>query len=302
MLFDIFCGCVERHLPKLRPLAESVKLFVFEGKPHEFLKERPGYHEDFDQSLFALPFSEVAVEDAGSLVILADLDLDNHVGLDKPRMFIDVQSINVDTNNLEHTHNLEGEALLFEQELQRKYPKAIGVNIGTLFDVSLYEGKTQFFGMYEAERSFVIDKKAGIILESPQNVALKEYMRSAASNAQVALEEIARLSRKTDFVLESTTARPKKLRRGAIARSHERPQFTILQPDQIRKVMEVETPMDIPKGMTRMPHERRRHLRRLVPGEGKPWKKEKVITVEACWIGPSESEVRGKKYRVRLDV
>ncbi|WP_285905099.1 hypothetical protein [Pseudodesulfovibrio pelocollis] len=302
MLFDIFCGCVERHLPELRDLVAEAKLFVFEGAPHEFLKARPGYHEKFDESLFYLPFPVVAVEDAGSLVILADVNRDNHVGLNRPRTFIDVQGINVDRSNFEHTTDLHGEALEYLKKMQRDYPKAITVNVGELTTMTLDQDIKRFRGVFRADRSVLVDKKAGILFEDSLGYSMKESMRPAASNAQVAIEELAMLTRDKDFVFEQTPAKSPKVKKGAIPRSHERPQYTILQPDQIRKIMEVKNPTEDSQGTKRAPHERRRHYKWLVPGEGKPWKKEQRIVVNACWVGISEKEIRGKIYRVRLDV
>lgn len=302
MLFDIFCGCVERHLPELRDLVVEAKLFVFEGAPHEFLKARPGYHEKFDDSLFYLPFPVVAVEDAGSLVILADVDRDNHVGLNRPRTFIDVQCINVDNKNLEHTAELHGDALDYLQKIQRDHPKAITVNVGELATMGIDQSTKRFAGAFRADRAVLVDKKAGIIFEDAPGVGMNESMRPAALNAQVAIEELAMLTRDKDFVFEQTPAKLPKVKKGSIPRSHERPQYTILQPHQIRKIMEVENPTEHSQGTKRAPHERRRHYKWLVPGEGKPWKKEQRIVVNACWVGISEKEVRGKIYRVRLDV
>lgn len=300
MLFDTLCGAVERHLPEYRDLVEKSRLFVFEGAPHKFLKERPGYHPEFDQELFHLPFPVVAVEDAGSLVILAD-EVEGAVGLDKPRFFIDVQSINPNVDDLEHLVNFSEAGREFQTAMIAKYPKAIGVNVGRLVNMSLDSALSRFSGTYEAIRSLVVDKKSGIILDDPGSPSLAAGMAPAARNSQVALEELSMLSRKTDFVLEHSSAKGMKFKKGGIARSHQRPNYTILHPDEIRKIMKLDRPKEV-TGKTKKAHERRQHLRRYVPGPGKPWKDEQIKVIPACWIGPSESTVQGKKYVVRLDI
>ena len=61
MLFDSICGCIERHLPEYRSILDEVKLFVFEGVPHEFLKQRKGFHKDFHQTFFHLQIGRAHV-------------------------------------------------------------------------------------------------------------------------------------------------------------------------------------------------------------------------------------------------
>jgi hypothetical protein len=76
--------------------------------------------------------------------------------------------------------------------------------------------------------------------------------------------------------------------------------FTFLQPVDIRRKLGLEHPGQDRTRNSPVPHERRRHLRRLRKESG--YKEDRVVPVKACWIGASENMVKGRRYRVRLDL
>ncbi len=299
MLFDTFCGCVERHLPEYRAVMDEAKLFLFDGAPHDFLKQRKGFHEDFAQDLFAMPFRTVAVEDAGSLVILKDVD-DNTVGLHRKRMFIDIMGLDLDDDDFEFHQDLGDEARKVQSELISKFPKGLVVHIGYITSTMINDDMTNLVSVFEAKRGLLVDKKEGIIFDDSESIQLKQRMLPAAQNARVALEELAVLTRKTDFVFETSPAKQPKIKKDSIPRSGQRPLYTILQPHQARKVMQIENP--VAGTGKKAVHERRRHLRYYTAGPGKPWKKNMVRIIDAVWIGSSDVTIKKKRYRVRLDL
>jgi len=119
----------------------------------------------------------------------------------------------------------------------------------------------------------------------------------ASQNALIAMQEIMMLNNlENRFILEEKPINPK-IKKGMIARSHQRSKYTILEPKIIRKRMGLQpTGKALEEG-----YERRRHYRtyrndRYVNVQGK------TVVIEATWVGPSEKQVGKKYYKVRLDL
>ncbi len=110
------------------------------------------------------------------------------------------------------------------------------------------------------------------------------------------------LSNPKYFILEEGPAsEPKKKNKaGKIPRSQQRSLFTYLKPADIRQKLGLEYPGPDQKRNSPVPHERRKHLRRLRKESG--YKEDKVVPVKACWIGACEKVVKGRRYKVRLDL
>jgi hypothetical protein len=121
-------------------------------------------------------------------------------------------------------------------------------------------------------------------------------------NPVTAYEELIMLTNPKYFILEDSPAKEPKQKKGSkkIPRSHQRPLFTFLKPADIRHKLGLEHPGPERTRNSPVPHERRKHLRRLRKESG--YKEDKVIPVKACWIGASEKTVKGRRYRVRLDL
>jgi len=101
------------------------------------------------------------------------------------------------------------------------------------------------------------------------------------------------------FILEERSISQYKSDGKKIARSDERPKFTILNPDVIRTTMGITKPEGT--GSAKCPHERRRHPRILKSDFFKNKKGDKII-IPATWIGDKESIIGNKKYIVRTDL
>lgn len=230
MLFDKFAGCVERHMPELMGIMMDAKLFTFEGLPQDFLKERKGFHDGFDPELFHLPFKTVAVEDPGGLVIFQDKGEDV-LGLDQPRVYIEVQPVLQDMDRLVDVEHIGPEAIEGMKILDEKFPGAMTVNMGVFEKCELFPGTDKFKTTFTPYRQVQLAKKAGIFFELHPSL-LHDAGQQGVLNATVALEELAMLSRPKDFTMETSPKKRPKVRKGTIPRAHQRSTFTILEPSE----------------------------------------------------------------------
>ena len=101
---------------------------------------------------------------------------------------------------------------------------------------------------------------------------------------------------KDRFVLESTPLKTRKSKPREVKRSFQRPEYTVIHPQIIRKTMGLDK-----TGVKVRGHDVRGHWRtyesdRYVNMKGK------TVWIDAHWAGPSESECSGRKYVVRLDL
>ena len=131
---------------------------------------------------------------------------------------------------------------------------------------------------------------------------MDESIKETLRNPITAYEELIMLSNPKYFILEDSPAKEPKQKKGSrkIPRSHQRPLFTYLKPADIRQKLDLEHPGQDQTRNSPVPPERRKHLRRLRKESG--YKEDKVIPIKACWIGTSEKMVKGRRYRVRLDL
>jgi hypothetical protein len=102
------------------------------------------------------------------------------------------------------------------------------------------------------------------------------------------------------FIMEIASTKPRKKSKNKIRRSFERPEYILLTPDEIRKVMKLPEPED-KRIIT--PHYRRAHLMVL---RNERYKRNddgsfRKVMRKANWAGPSENTVGSKRYKVLLD-
>jgi hypothetical protein len=308
MLFDKLCGLAERHLPHLIPTLEQAALFHFPGRPHEFLTAQRD-QIDYDQAnnFFHLPFPVVALEDHASVCLLMDAE-ENQSGLKGRRYFVDLIAASNDSENytsstLDSMMQPE-EAALTKQDILQRFDNPYVVNCGYLEDMHYNPETAQMVSHGVITVSYLLNKKElfGVndqddLRDLPGNM-VKDILR----NPVTAHEELIMLTNPKYFILEDSPAKPPKQKKGSkkIPRSHQRPLFTYLKPADIRQKLGIEHPRQDQTRNSPVPHERRKHLRRLSKESG--YKEDKVVPVKACWIGTSEKEVKGRRYRVRLDL
>lgn len=309
MIFDRFCSIVERHFPEYRKIAEDAKIFIFEEPAHLVLPkdEDAAYTDEID--LFALPFQVTAVEDPASLIILVDSKPDL-LGIDATRYFIEVIPMYGFDKNFGITPpELSDEDL--HKELKRKGfdEDTCMISFGVIESLDWRSVNYKITGtvskLISASKKKVYEN-VKVTPFSPSNITSVSDL--SLKNAVTAIEELLLVSSKKNFVLEQaplTLKNQQKNKAKKILRSHQRPTYTILDARSIRDKLDLPQPehSSINQGERKrpVPHERRRHPRRLRAEKGF-YKEDKVIIIPATWIGQSEKIVGNKIYKVRLDI
>ena len=303
MLFDQFCSVAEKFLQGLKPIAEDAKLFIFDKTPHLALKKDNGEAYMKHAELFALPFNITAIEDPATLIILMD-SMENQVGLDSRRTYIEFAKLKSDRSAF-------GKSLDVSDAQLAQHVKEIGLDLESAFYVVF--GSLDSFAVKDSSMqvagcasTVLLGDKRGIANEIKYS-ELGEAVANAATaellpNAVTAIEELLTLNTAENFVLEERPASLKEGKPKKIPRSHQRPLFTILRPTEIRQRMKIDAPTETSTGRkSPIPHERRRHLRRLSTAGGH-FKEDRIVVIPAVWIGESEKVVGNKRYKVRLDI
>lgn len=305
MIFDKLCGLVERHLPEYKQIIEDSNLFIFPGRSHEILTEITTDSQFKRIEVFQLPFTVTAVEDTASLVILIDCE-PGQIGFDKPRYFIEAMPFISKTNrdDLEFVdYTIEEDPVKnMNPQLRKKMERSYIITSGYMENM-ICKGGAEIFGDGRIDNSLVVSKQDGIIsdaskLSNWEEMRYESKTLSMATNAITALEEILHFSSPEFFILEAESKEYKKAGVKKIRRSNQRPIYTMLKPTEIRNKLGLKQP-ESQRGSPR-PHERRAHYRRLRKESG--YKEDRIVPVKACWIGPTQAEKGGKRYKVRLDL
>ena len=289
------------------------KLFVIEAAPHDFLpKDYTQEQCDFYNENFFLPFKTIAIEDNASLIILFDTGKHQR-GLKTQRQWIEFLPWDVKReafNDKAFKSDYHGAA-------KKMFPGTMLVTCGVIHEAvfnygakkSYIEGHIEGIALYETETGECLMTGAEASLKIPPE-EMKHLQNCGIRNALSAIEEVAYFNNPDNFVLEETPAsfeRRRKRKKGKkaqrrISRYCDRPRYTVLKPKQIRRRMRLPEP-GIPGGLKRRPHERRAHLRTYSNDEKKwPNMHGQTIVVKGSWIGPSESLINGKRYRVLIDM
>lgn len=304
MIFDKFCGVVERWFPEYEDLAREAKVFLFDRPAHTINL----HYSQEELDLFALPFTITCIEDPATAMIFFD-SVENQLGFSNARLFFDIVPIFGDDNTEEFCRNTPEELLGIEKN--RADLLRLGMTKDTLMIKEGYfiHGIWDEDGLkskYQLTRIIVCDKNKKLVdgLEDV-NGSLLRATRTSSRNVLSAIEELLLVNSKKNFVLETTPKNPK-ISPKKIPRCHQRPLYSILDARTIRTKMGTLSPHEksLEEGRLRnspIPHERRRHPRRL-SADGGHFKEDRVIIIPACWIGESEKVVGNKIYKVRLDI
>lgn len=298
MLFDKLCYFEEKFNLGLRNILDEAKIFVFDKAAHEIVK--PGDSKQHDFLLFTLPYKVTCVEDLNSCSILLDTE-DNQVGVSGVRHIIEItdmlasKGFSSDEDTLDHQSIIK---TMINKGVSNMYFITYSIIQECIpGDRGLQIACTNKWMSY-------IKNDVHEHIEDYDSPTMQNIIKSCATNAVATIEEIISIYTKKNFVLES---RPLKERKAPkkIVRSTERPLYTILDARSIRKKLQLtggydKAVADMEKRKSPIPHERRRHLRRLSVESG--YKENRTIVIPATWIGPSEAIVGNKRYRVVLDV
>jgi hypothetical protein len=289
-MFDTLCRYVERYEPlEVRERLKDTKLFVFEESAEDSIKEsRLPNHDD---ETFFLPFRCIAIEDPHRCVLLRDRT-ENQRGLSMPRDFLYLGLLSDEENQIMENVNIISSGSIYI-DFESPTPNFVMNAVNTalirptgdpdprFISADLYpEGKEQHFN---------------------------EILKVVGFNLNLAYESILQhINNPENFVIEVTPLhyernKDKLERKSRILRIHERPLYTFLRAKRARQIMGLTDPL-AHKGHRGhpIPHERRRHLRTL-RSDYFTRKQGQTIVVEATWVGPSESVVGNKRYKVLLD-
>lgn len=303
MLFDKLCGLVERYFPFMSSYFHNAALFHFPGIPHNFLteiKNEINYNEA--NELFSLPFPVVAIEDNASVTVLMDTQKDQ-IGLHGERHFIDMFCIDekFGENTNERMRSRE-EIQDVKKEIYENFGVSYSVSMGSIYSIHYKDGSGRLSCDGFVSSIYLLNKKKIIYHHEIKNKHdMDDSVKEALRNPITAYEELIMLSNPKYFVLEESPATENKRQKKdkKIPRSEQRPIFTYLKPNEIRKKLNLKHP-ETGERNSPAPHERRKHLRRLRKESG--FKEDRIVPVKASWIGASEKVVGNKRYRVRLDI
>lgn len=315
MIFDRFAKVVETFFPKLVPVLQRAKLFVFPGRAHDILPENM-LAENCDRMVadFFMPFQIVVVEDTMSCVLLIDSEKEQR-GLNCVRHFLEYSELATGIEEADPKNdrlvefNTDEKWTRAREDVLKEHPHLAMISHGKLFGASVIDiddagnGKIQHaYEMIEIKscEPGVGATDAANIIRSKHDMKLT--IEACVQNAWVAMKEINYFNSPEFFILEEKTARTdremQKARKvGKVARRHARPRYTVLQPTLIRQRMGLPA---TPTGVKRAPHERRAHTRTF-RSDKFVFMKGKTITIPARWIGPKQSTIGNKIYRVILD-
>lgn len=314
MIFDKLAGIVERHFPHFKDMMTQAKLFQFEGIPHHILpalfSDKTSEEVDDICNSFFLPYKVTAIEDGASCIIIADRK-DNQTGIDAPRFFLEAT---IPSHNKEYydfkVSNLD---TAWIEEMRRLKVVIINYGIGEVksWNKDIFGTTGEIYG------AMAVNKKDIIIKDICYRLDEKVLADGCLQNFTTALQEIMFFNQPDKFILEKRPAKEKKVGKGWIRRSIHRPVYTILHPAQIRHRMNLISSI---RGPIAEGFDRRRHIRYLShvmyskddtgadiqpkiipngPRRGETYYKSTVI--QATWVGPSESTVGNKRYKVILD-
>jgi len=115
-----------------------------------------------------------------------------------------------------------------------------------------------------------------------------------------AIEQLVFANQPHNFILEVSPLKTREPKKGHFSRTHERPHYTLIHPQQARKVMRLPEPLVTETHKSPIPHERRKH-ERILRSDKFTFKKGMKIKVRATWVGPYENVVGNRKYKILLD-
>ncbi|MDX1701713.1 MAG: hypothetical protein R3250_13890 [Melioribacteraceae bacterium] len=312
MIFDKFCRVVERSMPGLVKTVDQARLFHFPGRPHEFLpKELDDKTVEFLSKEFMLPFPCVCVEDTAGAVFLIDFKK-NIKGINKLRAYIDIVPFHTPASEFGDINRKDEKQY---NQLIKEHPDAQKnlyiITAGELEEIKFVSGK-DFYSVGSLRRVIV----AAVDEHRPKNIILKDashpnlsvafdprmlqqHLEASLKNAMTAVQEILYANTPNKFIMQSKPTRLMKKKPGKLLRSTQRPIYTILKPNEIRKIMKIK--INSGSGGTRGAHDRRAHPRTF-HSEFYKEMQGKTIMIPATWVGPSEAKVGKRRYKVMLNM
>jgi hypothetical protein len=300
-MFDTLCRYVERYEPQeIREKLRETKLFVFEESAEDTIKVSKLPTQD-DETFF-LPFRCIAIEDPHRCVLLRDRT-EHQRGFWLERDFLFLGCITDEDNQIADNAYLMSSGSIkmdFDPELPHlEPPRETGAHfVLNSINTALIRPSGDPDPQIITEQMYKDGKQS----------QFKNLLKVVGFNLNLAFEAIIQhINNPENFVVEVTPLhyernKEKLENKPRILRMHERPLYTYLKAKRARTIMGLTDPHHSPRGERNspVPHERRRHLRTL-RSDFFTHKQGQTIVVEATWVGPSESIVGNKRYKVLLD-
>ncbi|MFA5396359.1 MAG: hypothetical protein WC346_10165 [Methanogenium sp.] len=296
MIFDKFCGLVERYWPELKFYADKARIFEFPGVAHGTLPKEIGNFEWYKENFF-LPFNTVAIEDESSLVILHDLSK-GAKGLFLEREFI--ECVPMDRGD----KFADGPAI--EKEFGKLPPLAKDWFLILKGTIQYEMANDSWYKAFGSLKEGILCSKDVLLLGKKEfwpfvgkNVDVQRLTKSEIRNANTAIEQLMYFNNPDRFVVEMARQNMRLPNNKKILRSEDRPHYVLLKPNEIRKL--VGEPSVVHSHSSPRLHERRRHIRTF-RSEKYVNMKDKSIIIPATWIGKSEYTIKNTRYRVLLEI
>lgn len=309
-IFNATQKAIASYYPDILEDIKRARIFYFDG---------PNYidaifNHEHPKDSFYLPYPVTAIiVGENDMMIMVD-NYKNQVGFKEPRLFMNCCIVKPSAYDSDMPLQREGEILSISRGVMVDSEKEDNdaIKMG-FFDFTFFVKNERIFYVKENE----IDK--GIKKGDDKLWQLMETMKKRFSHY---FSAIAAINNPDTFILEKTPISPKKKQKPGkrLRLRHERPEYTILHPNKIRKRMCLPQIAHAGKGTGKRPHERRRHEKFLSadkykfgkdgsildpkiipygPRKGEPYYKK--IIQPAIWIGPKENVVGNHRYRVILD-
>lgn len=285
--FDRLCKVIEHlaksakgknsleFMDKIMKLTQYGKLFVFEQRAIDIELEEFTQDKADD---FRLPFPAMIVSDLDSIIMVEDSQKDA-AGIKAKRFFVDCADI-------DHHRGLM--TSITAAYIEDAYIDSQTGNFVAQKIVDPHNWMTDGRQVWQSNNNN--DKERIELL-------MNDYVR----NVIASVEEISLLNSPANFVFESKPRKIRQPKKNKIPRSHERKHFTLLAPNVIRDIMKVENQPEGVDSGEKVGHDRRGHYRTLRSDFYKNRQGEK-IWIDPVWVGPQESVIGNRTYRVRLDV
>lgn len=319
MLFDLFIQHRDMFPPKFRTYVQRARLFQFDLMPTETMC---GFSTDLIDGLsydFFLPFPVVAVEDKVSCVIVADIEKES-IGLNVPRIFMEVAPLVNYTKD--GAYKLQSTATDDEitKDKERRDMLAKHMQEGTAYPHVVRYGFTHIEWSTEYKKwkaysklggSFIIRKDGIYDMTKIPTLKMDDIVDDFCRACVTAYEELIHLSSPQKFILMTMNKSNDNKQHIKYKLARERPLYTVLTPQQIRKIIKKDEPIPEHDKQGRVILERRAHIRRehtrTLKNEKFKDKIGQVINVKrafvpAIWRGEYEHEDSINRYRVLLDI
>lgn len=282
MLFDSLCGAAERGLlPAPFPrLLKEAKIFEFPMAATEMLPIQALFSEHLEcmTGSFFLPFPVTVVADPQTTVLLADMRT-NVIGLNQPRWFVDAEYI--------------GE--------QKNRAGEVRITWGQIVEMVCDDPTKAHFNTKAVDlTTLIVSGKDARVVDGLEKA---EIDRAAMQNVVVALMQTAYCNLPSRFIVEKRPAKMHQPAKGRIARSGDRPGYTLLTPQELRKLFKYPEGHEPRESGSPGSHWRRKHPHTFKHDRfAASGLLGKTIFMPACWVGPKEVQVGKWTYVVHVDL